>query len=79
MRSFYAQGLEKVYDIGNELEIFTSTEELIKKIKYYSENIAARQQIANKGYLRTISLHDSKIRLQNIIDFIDFEKYSIHK
>jgi spore maturation protein CgeB len=71
---FYAQGLEQVYDIGREIEIFSSTDELLKKIKFYLENENEREKIANQGYLRTLKEHDAKSRLEIIIRSINFEK-----
>jgi spore maturation protein CgeB len=70
---FYAQGLEKVYEIGQEIEIFSTTDELIKKIKFYLENDSERLKIAKQGYLRTLREHDAKLRLDKIISSIDFD------
>lgn len=69
--SFFAQGLEREYIIGEELDIFENTEQLVNKIKYYLENEKQRESIANKGYLKTIQIHDSKFRLSKIFSKIN--------
>jgi spore maturation protein CgeB len=69
---FYAQGLENVYDIGNEIVLFSNVDELINKIKYYLEFNSERNIISENGYKRTIINHNSKRRLEYILSKILF-------
>lgn len=47
-----AQGLEKLFKIGQEIEVFQTIPEAADKIKYYLKNEKERQTIAQAGYLR---------------------------
>ena len=69
---FYAQGLEKVFEIGNEIEIYSNFDELKRKIDYYLVNEDKRELIAMTGYHRTLKFHDSKFRLKTILANINF-------
>lgn len=68
--SFYAQGLENLYTIGDEIEIYENINQLIRKIKYYLNNEDERDIIAENGYLKTINSHSSELRLKYIMSFI---------
>jgi len=70
--AFYSQGLEHQYEIGKDLEIFASSDELLRKIQYYLNNEEERDIISRNGYKRTIQSHDSKIRLSYILSKINF-------
>ena len=41
--------LDEFFDIGNELEVFSTKEELLEKIKYYLNNEELREEIAKNG------------------------------
>ena len=46
----YAYGLERYFEIGKEVAIFSRIDELEYMIKYYLENEDERQEILNAGY-----------------------------
>ncbi len=51
--SEYVPGIENFYEIGKEIECFSSDNELISKIEFYLNNEEKRQQIAEASYLKT--------------------------
>jgi spore maturation protein CgeB len=53
----YMEGLEKRYDIGNELELFYTPEQLVERVHYYLEHADEREDISQRGYLRTLNDH----------------------
>lgn len=53
--SYYVEGLEHNYEIGKEIAIYNSPDELAEKVKYYLNNEEEREQIALTGYNRTIA------------------------
>ena len=65
----YAPGLEAVYTIGKEIDIFHNPKELSEKIKYYLSNFDKRDQMALAGYERTRSDHTYEDRLRKVLDF----------
>ena len=65
----YTPGLEAVYTIGKEIDIFHNPKELAEKIKYYLAHFDKRDQIALAGYERTRSDHTYEGRLRKVIDF----------
>lgn len=62
----HAENLEEYYEIGKEIVTFTSTEEMIDKIKYYLAHDAEREAIAKAGYERTMKDHTYSTRLDHI-------------
>jgi spore maturation protein CgeB len=52
----YVEGLEEYYRIGEEIETYKNTEELVSKVKYYLKNERARELVARRGYERSRKL-----------------------
>lgn len=68
--SYYTEGLEKHYQIGNEIAIYESIENMIDKIKYYLNHEEERNLIAQLGYERTIKNHTMEKRLSELLDML---------
>jgi len=66
--SYYAEGLESHYQIGKEIAIYESIEEMIDKIRYYLKYKEDRELIAQKGYKRTLQEHDMGQRYRSIFN-----------
>jgi spore maturation protein CgeB len=62
----YMEGLEKRYDIGRELVIFQSPEQLVNRVHYYLEKESERERIAENGYLRTLRDHTMEHRFNEL-------------
>jgi len=65
----YAKGLERYYEIGNEIETFSSIKELKEKICFYLSNYEKRDLIARQGFQKTLCEHTYEKRLNEVIDF----------
>ena len=65
--SEYAPGIEKMFRIGEEIDVFYSKEDLVKKIKYYLDNDQRRQEIANQCYKHSISSYNSTTAFKKIL------------
>ena len=65
----YAPGLERFYCIGNEVDVFSRTEELVEKINYYLSHTEKRDAIARAGFQRTVREHTYEIRTKEVLDF----------
>lgn len=46
--------LDEFFDIGNELEVFSTKEELLEKVKYYLNNEELREEIAKNGQKKVL-------------------------
>jgi spore maturation protein CgeB len=68
--SYYAEGLERHYEIGDEIAIFLSLEDLIEKIQYYLKHEDERENIAKRGYVRTLKEHTMEKRFMDLFDKI---------
>jgi spore maturation protein CgeB len=66
----YMEGLEKRYDIGNELELFYSPEQLVERVHYYLAHDDERELIAQQGYNRTIVDHTMEKRFKDLLDLL---------
>lgn len=56
--SEYAPGIEEMFVVEEEMEVFNTKEELLQKVQHYLSAEDKRTQIATKGYLRAISNYD---------------------
>ncbi len=69
--SYYVEGLERMYSIGEEIALFVSPEDMIEKVYYYLKHENEREAIARRGYLRTQSDHTMEKRLKHILEQLD--------
>lgn len=67
----YAYGIENVFEIGKEIDVFYDKEDLLKKIRYYLEHEEERAAIARRGYERAIKDYDAKLNVPQLIATID--------
>jgi spore maturation protein CgeB len=67
----YTPGLEKLFDIGKEIVVYTSIEDLDNKVKYYLENEDERNLIAESGYQRVKRDHTYSERAKKLIEIIN--------
>lgn len=65
--------LHELFEIGKEIETYTSAEELAEKIKYYLAHEDERKKIAQAGQARTLKDHTFEKRMQELVDI--FNKY----
>jgi spore maturation protein CgeB len=66
--SFYVEGLERHYRIGDEIAIYVSADDLVDKVRYYLRHPDERQRVAEAGHRRTIGDHTMEARFLNIFD-----------
>ncbi len=64
-----APGLDNYYQNGEEIGVFSDTEELISKIKYYLSEHEHRDRIAQAGFERTKREHTYELRLKEVVAF----------
>jgi hypothetical protein len=67
----YTPGLEKLFDIGKEIVVYTSIEDLDNKVKYYLENEDERNFIAESGHQRVKRDHTYFERSKKLIEIIN--------
>jgi spore maturation protein CgeB len=65
----WAEGLDRYYQPGREIELFHGLEELTRKIRHFLEHGKERDEIAAAGYQRTVSEHTYDRRLSTVLDF----------
>jgi len=68
--SYYVEGLEKLYNIGEEISLFVSPDDLVQKVKYFLDHNDERESIAIRGLDRTIKDHTIEKRLNDIFNSI---------
>ena len=73
--SYYVEGLERMYSIGEEIALFVSPEDLIEKTRYYLKHEEEREAIAKRGYLRTQSDHTMEKRFADLFDAIGLREW----
>ncbi len=66
--SYYVEGLERHYRIGEEIAVYESVDQMIEKVRYYLRHEEEREEIAQRGYERTLREHRMEQRFQRIFD-----------
>ncbi|KFN39674.1 hypothetical protein KN63_01770 [Smithella sp. F21] len=69
--SYYVEGLERLYTLGEEIVVFVSPDDLLDKVQYYLKHEEERENIAQCGYLRTRNDHKAENRFHNIFKELD--------
>ena len=67
----YTPGLEKLFNIGEEIVIYESIDDLDNKVRYYLDNESERNKIAEAGYQRVKRDHTYYERAKKLIDIIN--------
>jgi len=64
--SYYVEGLERHYRIGDEIAIYESPEDFVEKVRYYLSHEGEREDLAQRGYKRTLLEHTMEQRFQQL-------------
>lgn len=63
----YQEELPEMFEIGEEVECFSSKEELLEKTKFYLEHDELRSSIAEKGFKRVENCYTFEHRFQQML------------
>ena len=63
--------LEDLFKDGEDIILYSTFDECIEKIKYYSEHDSERERIALNGYNKVISEHSVSVRVDQLEDYIE--------
>ena len=66
----YQSELTELYTPGEEVECFTSREELLDKVRYYLHHEEQRHAIAQRGYTRTKQEHTVAHRIRTMMQYV---------
>lgn len=64
--SYYAEGLERYFEIGDEVAIYLDLDELVEKVEYYLTHEAERERIARAGHARALG-YTMEARLSDLL------------
>jgi spore maturation protein CgeB len=65
----YSTEISEYFKAGEEIEVYSTKEELISKIRYYIKNESRRRKIQEAGYRRALKDHQWKNRFEKL--FLD--------
>lgn len=72
--SFYITGyheeLQEYFDIGKDIETYTSKEDLLNKVRYYLDNEDEREAIALSGYKKSLNKYTAKEAFEKVFGFL---------
>lgn len=68
--SYYVEGIERHYAIGDEIALYASIEDMIEKVRYYLKHEDEREAIALRGYERTLRDHTAEKRFGDLFNAI---------
>lgn len=66
----YQSEIPEYFEIGKDLEVYESMEDLIYKIDYYLHHEAERIEIALNGYEKTAAYHTYEMRLASMLKIL---------
>ncbi|MFG6486785.1 glycosyltransferase [Roseateles sp. BYS78W] len=64
--SYYVEGLERAYRIGEEVAVYAEPDEMIDKVRYYLADNDLRERIAAAGLARTLTEHTFARRFDGV-------------
>jgi len=67
----YVPGLENLFEIGKEIDVFHDKEELLEKARYYLKEEDKREAVALNGYKRARRDYDAKLTAPRLLATID--------
>lgn len=65
--SYLVEGLEQHYCLGQEIAVYATPDEMLEKTRYYLEHEDEREEIARRGFERTMRDHTMEQRLTDIL------------
>ena len=65
----WADGLNRYYEVGREIDVFHGISELADKIRHYLAFPKERDAITYAGYIRTQRDHTYDLRLKEVVEF----------
>lgn len=66
----YQSEIPEYFEVGKELDIYASEEELIDKIRYYLEHEEERKEIARNGYQKAKEQYSLELRVKQILQIV---------
>lgn len=66
----YQEEIPEMFEVGVDLETYSSLEELKEKCAYYLEHEEERKQIAINGYQKVKQFHDISKRMQTMLSYM---------
>lgn len=66
----YHEELKEYFDLGEDIETYTSKEDLLKKVRYYLENEEKREKIAKNGYEKCLKNYTAKESYEKVFGYL---------
>lgn len=60
-------GLNILFEVGKEIDVFYNKEELLEKVKYYLANDDKREEIAQNAYIGTMENYEAEIYMPQLL------------
>ncbi|WP_373034664.1 glycosyltransferase [Sulfurimonas sp.] len=73
--SEYSYGIEKMFDVNKEIDIFHDKEELLEKIKFYLANEKSLEEKAQCAYNRAFREYETNNSFLKVLDALEKIKY----
>ena len=67
MLTNFQSEIPEYFEVGKDLDIYASEEELMEKIQYYLEHEKERQAIAESGYRKAKEQYSLELRVKQIL------------
>lgn len=72
--SYYVEGLEHLFSIGEEIAIYLNSADMIEKVRFYLDHDELRERVAHAGYQRTLNDHTYGKRFSDVFKKLGWMK-----
>ena len=66
----YQEEISEYFEVGKDIEVFGSEEELVEKVRYYLEHEEERAAIARNGYVKVREYHTWEKRMELVLETV---------
>jgi spore maturation protein CgeB len=63
--------VRQLYDVGREIDVFSSADDLCERIRFYLKNDTIRMQMVERAYRRCVPAYSYDCRARDIASFIE--------
>src|SRR5258706_2017861 len=63
----YAPGIEKLFEIGSEIDVFHDQQQLLEKVRYYLDREGEREEMAKRAHARALRDYDELTYVRKLV------------
>lgn len=73
----YCEDLERHFEIGEEIAVYTDLDDLVDKIRFYLSHDDERRRVADAGYRRAVRDHTATARMERLLEELAKRRHEV--